>query len=85
VPALQGGAEAGASRHEADLVRVKIALVKTPQRAFDLQAGLAANRLYDKLGRAQRGSDRIRLLKRQLRDIDRACRPVPLRERAQRW
>jgi len=73
--------EAGASRHEADLVVVKDPRVKTPQRAFDLQLALPAIAVRQ-AGRAQRGSEPHPLLKRQLRDIDRRVPPGALRERA---
>jgi len=73
--------EAGKARHEAGFAVVRDPRVKTSQRAFDLQLALL-KALYDKLGALNAAVNRIRLVKRQLRDLDRRVAPGALRERA---
>ncbi|MFN0186842.1 MAG: hypothetical protein ACKVQR_23770, partial [Aquabacterium sp.] len=76
--------EAGGKRQDAVLVLQKDPRVKTPQKAFDQQAALL-KRLYANLGQLNSAVNRLRQVKRQLRDV--AARlpgdaSRPLREQA---
>jgi hypothetical protein len=62
--------EAAGQRLEAGFAVVKDPRVKTPQRAFEQQSALL-RQLYDHWSRLNQGVNRIRLLKRQLRELER--------------
>ena len=76
--------EAAGQRLEAGFAVVKDPRLKTSQKAFDQQSALL-KRLYAELGRLNQSVNRLRLLKRQLRDVS-ARLPgeahKPLREQA---
>ena len=62
--------EAAGQRLEAGFAVVKDPRVKTPQRAFEQQSALL-RQLYDHWSRLNQGVNRIRLLRRQLRELER--------------